>query len=45
LAPNSPSFETPTPVTWLDTLDRLLSSVKIWRRTRVLKPLPHDSQA
>jgi hypothetical protein len=30
LAPNSPSFETPTPVTWLDTLNRLLSSVKFW---------------
>jgi hypothetical protein len=29
LAPNSPSFEVPTPVTWLDTVDRLLSSMKM----------------
>jgi hypothetical protein len=42
LAPNSPSFETPTPVTWLDTLNRLLSSVKFWDARGALKARTRD---
>jgi len=42
LAPNSPSLETPTPVTWLDTVDRLLSSVKIGEHAGLESAHTHD---